>query len=348
MSARTTSLSGARSKTRTPRFRSRGLGALIVIAVLALAACGGNGGTPATGKQAKSERITLYSCANDETVQPVITHFQDAHAGAHVDLFRAPTGELNARVASDIRSGGLRADVIWGCDPLTMQSFVDQGLVGGWVPSDASGIPDRFRTKDYVGAHVLYMVAIHHRGVPSPKTWQDLTNGDYTVALPDPAVAASALGTLGYLAQSPEYGMDFYKKLKSNGAVQVSTPDDVTIGVAQGTYDAGITIATSAYQAKKDGSPIDVVWPEPGAVAIYGPIALVKKSSSSQTAKDFISYVISRKGQRTVAESGSYPAMQDVGGPTIPDNAPVVYPDWAAISKDQKALLREYQKLFGG
>ena len=54
------------------------------------------------------------------------------------------------------------------------------------------------------------------------------------------------------------------------------------------------------------------------------------------------------EGQTTVAESGSYPTMRDVGGPTVPDGAPVVFPDWAAIGQDQDTLLSEYQKLFGG
>lgn len=321
----------------------------MIIGVLALAACGSSeGGGARAAKPATSQQITLYTCASDETVQQVITTFEHAHPGAEVHLFRAPTGELNARVAGDIRSGGLRADVVWACDPLTMQSYVDQHLVGGWVPADASGIPAKFRTPDYVGAHVLYMVAIRHNGTPAAKTWQDLAHGKGRVAIPDPAVAASALGALGYFAQSPDYGMGFYRDLKTNGTVQVSTPDDVTTGVAQGTYDGGMTIATSAYQAKQAGSPVDVDWPQPGAVAIYAPIALARNSSHSQAAKDLISFVVSREGQTVVAKSGSYPAMQEVGGPTVPEGAPVVYPDWVAVARHQHDLLGAYQKLFGG
>jgi iron(III) transport system substrate-binding protein len=75
--------------------------------------------------------ITVYTCVNDTTIQPVIQKFEAGHPGVKVDLFRAPTGQLNARVASDVRSGGLKADVIWACDPLTMQDYVAQGLVGG-------------------------------------------------------------------------------------------------------------------------------------------------------------------------------------------------------------------------
>ena len=111
-------------------------------------------------------------------------------------------------------------------------------------------------------------------------------------------VAASALGALGYFSQADGYGLDFYRKLQQQGAKQVATPDNVTTGVAQGQYKSGITIANSAYLAQSKGSPIEVTWPEPGAVAIYGPIALARHSADSSLAKDFISYVISQDGQQ--------------------------------------------------
>ena len=83
---------------------------------------------------ASPDSLTLYTCLSDESIQPVIAAFGEREDGGQVDLFRAPTGELNARVAADARSGGLRADVIWGCDPLTVQAFVDQdlGSAGGY------------------------------------------------------------------------------------------------------------------------------------------------------------------------------------------------------------------------
>src|SRR3954471_20539640 len=140
---------------RTGRGR-RGRTALSAVLILTLAACGGesSGGEPA-------QSLTLYTCLSDESIQPIITAFEARDDGGQVDLFRAPTGELNARVPADARSGGLKADVIWGCDPLTVQAFVDQDLVGGWTPPDAAAIPAKFRTDDYVGAHVLYMVAVY-------------------------------------------------------------------------------------------------------------------------------------------------------------------------------------------
>jgi iron(III) transport system substrate-binding protein len=318
---------------------------LIFVLALGLlsAGCGGDSGS------GSSSSITVYTCVDDNTIQAVKSAFEDAHPGTDVQVFRAPTGDLNARVASETRSGGLKADVIWACDPLTMQGYVDQGLVGGWTPGGTSGIPPAFQTSDYVGVAVLYLVAIYHDGAPAPKTWSDLTDPRYAdaLAVPDPSVAASALGAVGYFAHAPGYGLRFYSDLKSNGAVQVSTPDDVTTGVAQGVYKAGITIASSAYLAQQDGSPVGVVWPRPGAVAIYGPIALATQSADSTAAKDFISYVVSRAGQTTVAKAGSYPSMRGIPGPTIPAGAPIDFPDWKAIAADKDTLLQDYSHIFG-
>ena len=302
-----------------------------------------------SGSGGGTKAITLYTCVNDETIQPVISAFESDHPGTDVKLFRAPTGDLNARVAGDVRSGGLKADVIWACDPLTMQGYVDQNLVGGWTPKDAADIPDQFRTADYVGAQVLYMLAIYHNGEPAPHSWLDLTGPDYdSLALPDPNIAASALGALGYFNQAPDYGLDFYTTLKDHGAKQVSTPDDVTAGVAQGLYQAGVTIANSAYVAKDGGSPIGIVWPKPGAVAIYGPIALARDTADSALAQDFISYVVSKQGQQVAAKSGSYPTLPGVEGPELPADAPIVFPDWSQITANKDALLRDYQQIFGG
>lgn len=313
--------------------------------MLTLAACGG---TDAAAGPAGS--LTLYTCVSDETVQPVIEAFEAGRDGSRVDLFRAPTGELNARVAADSRSGGLRADVVWGCDPLTVQAFVDQGLVGGWTPPEADAVPAEYRTGDYVGAAVLYLVAVHRTDVPAPRSWADLTGPDHTgaLAVPDPSVAASALGALGWFAADPGHGLDFYRDLRANGAVQVGTPDEVTTGVAQGLYTAGITTANSGYAAVDDGSPVAVVWPEPGAIAVYGPVALASDSADSQVARDFISFVVGEEGQRVLGGAGSYPTRPDVPGPTVPDGAPVVSPDWAAIGEGRAAMLSEYQQVFGG
>jgi hypothetical protein len=49
-----------------------------------------------------------------------------------------------------------------------------------------------------------------------------------------------------------------------------------------------------------------------------------------------------------IGGAGSYPTLPDVAGPEKPKAAPVVYPDWNAVTSQKAALLEDYAKIFGG
>lgn len=295
-----------------------------------------------------SSSMTLYTCASAKVEQAVVAAFEKQHSGAKVNVFRAPTGQLNARIAADSRSGGIKADVIWACDPLTMHGYDKQGLLKAWSPANAAEIPSSERTAHFTGVDVLYMVVAVHKGAPMPVSWADLTKPAYRgrVAIPSPTFAASALGLLGYLSTAPGYGIDFYQRLKSNGAVQVNSPDDVLNGVERGTYLAGVTLANAAYADQKKGSPIEVVWPRPGAVAIYAPIGLTTRSHS-MLAEEFASFVASTAGQRIMAQHGTYVILPGLGGPPRPPGSSTVAPNWPALFATYKSALSNYAAIFG-
>lgn len=317
-----------------------------LVAVALLSGCGDEG-EAGSGEQA----ITLYTCVTDATAKAVIADFTKSRPGSKVELFRAPTGQLNARVAADIRGKGLQADVFWTCDPMTMHGYAEQKLLRPWTPANAAEIPAPYRAEHFAGVDLLYLVAVVRKGQPAPRAWADLAGPAYrgAVALPDPGFAASALGMLGYFAAEPGYGLDYFQRLKANGAVQVKSPDDVLTGVAEGRYKAGFTLANAAYLAQRKGSPVEVVWPRPGAIAIYAPVAVTSKNGGQRAlAEDFASYVASREGQRTIAATQVYSVLPDVEGPPIPAGAPVVAPEWPALWNGTAGLLAQYRTIFGG
>ncbi|MEP6599924.1 MAG: extracellular solute-binding protein [Actinomycetota bacterium] len=303
----------------------------------------------ASGSAARHSTMTLYTCASANVEQAVVSAFEKAHSGTKIDVFRAPTGQLNARIAADARSGGLRPDVIWACDPLTMHGYDEQGLLAPWAPANAAEIPSAYRTPHFVGVDLLYMVLAIHKGLPPPATYAALTARGFkdSVALPNPSFAASALGMLGYFASAPGYGMTYYQQLKSNGAVQVNSPSDALTGVERGTYRAAFTLANAAYLDQKKGSPIEVVWPKPGGIAIYAPIGVTTKKDRSPLATQFASYAASRDGQKLMAGQGTYVPIDGLGGPPIPAGSPIVSPEWSALFAKYKSVLADYVALFG-
>ncbi len=328
--------------------------AIAGLTAITMAACGASPG-PASGTSAPTSgsggsagaSITLYTSVTQETVDAVTAGYQQAHPGSTVTVFRAATGQLNARIAADLRSGGLKADVIWGTDPLSMQAYTDQSLLAPWPLPELTSVPTEYRTPRFWGTRLLYLVMVAKKGLqPVPRTWTDLTNPAYAgkVAIPDPAFAGSAFAALGYFSQTQ--GMDFYSKLRANGAAQVASIPDAVTQVAQGTYSVGITLDSQVRDAVTKGSPVELVWPEPGAIALYSPIAQTTASANPGGAKSFMGYVLSPDGQQRIATTGWQPIVPGIPGPAQPPGAKSVSPDWTALFGHQEELLTNYRSVF--
>jgi iron(III) transport system substrate-binding protein len=326
-----------------PLHRPVGVALLAVISLLTCA-CGAG-----SGSAGDSKTMTLYTSATANVEQAVVSAFEKAHPGKTVNVFRAATGPLNARVAADVRSGGIKADVIWASDPLTMHGYDEQGLLANWAPTNASEIPAAYRTPDFVGVDVLYMVLALHKGVASPATYAQLTSQTYSggVALPSPTFAASALGMLGYFASAPGYGLGFYQQLKNAGAKQFDSPTDTLTAVEQGSYKAAFTLANAAYADQSKGSPITVVWPRPGGIAIYAPIGITTKKDRSPLAAQFASFAASRAGQQAMAAQDTYVTIPGIAGPPIPAGSVTTSPDWNSLFANYKSTLSSYSAIFG-
>lgn len=310
---------------------------LSVFALLAVACGGGDA----------SGSVVVYTSVTQETVDAVIKGFQAAHPGTEVEVFRAPTGEINARLAAERELGQTGADVLWMTDPLSMYTYRADGLLLVWKPEEASALPPELVEDAFWGTRVLHMAVVAGEGV-SINAWSDLMSKDLAVAIPDPGFAGSAFAALGFFARDPAFGLGFYRTLADNGAVQVSSPGDVLTGVAEGRFDAGISLDFSIRTALEKGSPIQRIWPSPGAIAIYSPIAAVAGSGHEDAAKLFIEFTLSQEGQKLIGETGWVPARPGVEGPPRPAGASEVFPDWRKIWSEEAALLEQYRSIFEG
>jgi iron(III) transport system substrate-binding protein len=292
-------------------------------------------------------QVTLYTSVTQDTVDAVLAALAEQQPGLQVEVFRAPTGELDARIASELRSGGLGADVLWVTDPLSLQRYDAEGMLAPLAGEAFEAVPAEYRTDTFVGTRLLNLVMVAGQDVePKPVSWADLADPDYAgrVALPDPSFAGSAFAALGYFAGVDELGLDFYQQLKDNGAVQVASPVDVMTGVAEGRYQVGISLDKIVRDAAAEGSPIELIWPDSGAIAVYSPAAVIGASDDTAAAQSFVEFLVSPEGQEAIASTGWQPIRPDV---EWPDAGPAVAPDWTTLFGSQEELLEGYRAIFG-
>ncbi len=332
-----------------------GRGSALVAALLVLAACGGSGSddadqTPAgsTGGSGKpAGEVTLYTSYNQPEVDALIAAYRDEVPAVTVKVFRAPTGELSARIAAEKRSGGVQGDVLLLSDPLSMQQFAAQDMLRSWRPAEQDAVPAEARSDTFWGVTTSNVVAVHQPGL-EVTDWHDLTGPAFTdaVALPDPNFAGSAFGTLGYFAFDDAFGLDYYRALKDNGAVQVAAPGDVVTGVAEGRFKAGMALDFVARAAIASGSPLEISAPAPGAIRLYGPMAVFQDTDNAKAAESFAGFLLTVPAQKVLAELDRHPIRADV--PATAAEVDEVAPDWPAVFGQQDKLRSEYGAVFDG
>lgn len=296
-----------------------------------------------------SGTVRLYTSVTQDTVDAVLAAYAEAAPDVTVEVFRAPTGELDARIAAELRDGQIGGDVLWGTDPLSVESYASQDLLASWMPPEATSIPDEYQTDTFWGTRLLNMVIVHATGLDNPPTdWGDLTDAAYAegIGIPDPGFAGSAFAALGYFASSDEYGIEYYQSLADNGAVQVQAVAEVLTGVAEGRFVAGMALDKTARDAIAQGSPIEIAWPTSGAIAIYSPVAVFAGAQNLANGQHLANFLLTTAGQEAIASTGWQPIRGDVDGPPIDGDQ--VDPDWSAIFDRQEELLAEYRAIFGG
>jgi len=329
--------------------RRRALALMLAAAVAS--GCSGTAPAPSSEPDAGSPTgtVRLYTSVTQDTVDAVLAAYAEEAPNVTVEVFRAPTGELDARIAAERREGRIRADVLWGSDPLSVQAYAADELLARWSPPEAASVPEEHRSDTFWGTRRLNMVIVHAVDLERPPTdWADLADPALAdgVAIPDPGFAGSAFAMLGYFAATPAYGMDFYERLAANGATQVPAIAEVITGVAEGRFVAGMALDKSLRDAIAQGAPVELAWPASGAVAIASPIAVFAGTQNDAAARHFANFVLTPEGQAAIATTGWQPIRDDVPGPPV-DGAQVT-PDWDELYDRQEQLLEEYRAVFGG
>lgn len=323
---------------------------LVLSVALALAACApGAGDDGAGGDGAETDTaLRLYTTVTEDTVNAVVDAWGE-ESDVEVEVFRAPTAEFNARVAAEQREGRIRADVFWLTEPTSMLQFEDQGLLHAFEPGEAEALPEEMRSDTFWGTRVLNLVIAHRTGhEPAPTDWADLADPALSgeVGVFDPGFAGSGLAVLGYFAQSADYGTAFFDALADNGATQVQSPGEVLTGVAEGRFASGILLDKLLRDAIADGSPVELVWPEGGAIRITSPIAVLAAAGAIDEAETFVDFVLSVEAQESIASTGWQPVRDDVEWPH--QTEPTVEPDYVATFEQQEELLEAWRSAFGG
>lgn len=189
-------------------------------------------------------------------------------------------------------------------------------LVPKFVAADWNSGPTKGMVSDSV------VVIVVRKGNPKHITgWADLVKSGVKIVTPDPASSGSAkwniLAAYTHVTKDGGSDADAQAYLKSFFQHVISKPSsgaNATTTFAQGTGDALISYENEAIAARQKGAAVDYIVPAE-SILIENPAAVTVKAS--QTAKDFLTYVLSKPGQQIFASKGFRPVVANVDPGTV-------------------------------
>ncbi|MDF3291598.1 ABC transporter substrate-binding protein [Streptomyces silvisoli] len=290
---------------------SRGTGATLAAALMAVAVAGcGGKSSAATGSATSGAPVPLVVYSAQGYDKAMTTAFQKA-TGIPTQLVDDSTGPLLARVQAEQASP--KWGVLWvdGDEPFAALDKAGM-LVKGYEPDvtlNAQGKAVVPSDKSYVPTGLTTTAAVVYDATRNPKpptSWQDLLSPAWKgqVGMNDPSVSgptypfvAGVFSQLGGESQ----GEDYYTKLKGNGLHVFQTNGDTLHALQTGQIRIGLIQSSAGIAAGIKNHNLKTAY-LPKVTSLPSVIGIDAKASSKERAeaKRFAAWVLSPQGQQVM------------------------------------------------
>jgi len=297
---------------------------LLLVSVMLLVGVTGCGKTEQT-----KGNIVVYTSEPQDLVTEMLDDFVSKNPGITYELFRSGTGSVTAKIDAEMQAGGTKADVIWLADIGYIYNLDKQGKIEHYTPKAASSINSRFNYNDGMAFEVrqIFNIIAYNTTVNTVKLtdWDDLLDPGISgkFAMANPNYSGGAFTTLMTHVMNPNIGWPLYEGFKNNNIKFEQSNGNLQTKVASGEYAAVSVVDFMALNAKREGSPVEVVWPESGAVMVPTPIAIMStvKEENKAACQALIDYMLTEDAQKFFVSQGYIPVSETVG---VPEGAPQV------------------------
>ena len=321
---------------------------------------GGENAAASDDPRALSARLTMYTSEPEDLAQEMINDFNRSYPNVRIDLFRSGTCVVTSKIAAELETGSTEANMLWFADIGYMKQLDERGLILHYSPEAERQINPEYSYNNGMGHEVrlIYNVIAYNtarvRNNP-PRDWMDLTAPAFRsrVATADPNYSGGAFTALVvHIQNDDKVGWKFYDGMMANDVKMEQSNGNLQTKVSSGEYDAVWMVDFMALNAKREGSPVEVVWPASGAVLVPTPVALVNNLSPDQerAARAFVDHMFKASSQELFSRQGYIPVVPGMPlppGAPAPDRIRTMPFDLEYYLRESSNIRNTYQSKFG-
>jgi iron(III) transport system substrate-binding protein len=306
--------------------------------------------------------LLVYTALEADQIKAYEEAFEAANPDVSIRWVRDSTGIITAKLLAE--KDNPQADVVMGLAATSLMLLQKQGMLMPYAPAGLADIKPLMRDAadrpSWVGMDVwssalcFNTVEAEAKGLPEPKSWEDLTKPEYKgqIVMPNPASSGT-----GYLMVSAwlqlmgeERGWAYMDKLHQNIAFYTHSGSKPCKQAAAGEFAIGLSFEYRANSSKADGAPIDIVLPSEGLGWDMEATGIMNNTKSLDAAKKLADWSASEDANKLYAKNFAVVARPGIAAKLefIPvDIEPLLIKNdfaWAAENRDR--ILTEWSKRY--
>ncbi len=301
----------------------------------------------------RTGKVVAYSAHEDTIIAGMKQLWNEDHPDIELEVIKMGSGDVISRVRAE--SANPQADVIWSIGGEALEQNND--LLEKYTPKDWNMIEDVYKVGTnwlpYTGIMNVFLVNTDMLTEDQyPRTWKDLASdriaGVSTARADQSGSSYMQLANVLAIYGADEEGWGIYRSIMENFFI-ASSSGAVSRLTNDGEVPVAVTLEDNAQRFVLGGGPVEIVYPEDGAIAAPDGIAVIKGAPNPEGAKMFVDWAMSSKAQNfLVQQMGRRPVRKDAstppGLPPMSEINTIEYDfGWSAANRDAFiAQFREY------
>jgi len=268
----------------------------------------------------KEGELVLYTAAFPEVMQDTIKVFNKSFPNIKVRMVRASGGQLITRVQSEAAANKLEADVIDHSDRGQTKSIED--LFADYAPPNAADYDPATLVSPKLWPTITpaWAIAWNPEVIQNPpKTWMDLCKPEFAGGKIGQVIGPSGGTTwTRIMFERQVLGEDYWAKQAATKPKLYPSGAPLSDAVVRGEVAVAPLIYNIVYPKKKEGAPIDAVYPPEGIPIVPYGSGIPKAARHPNAARLWMDWNLSDEGQlASIRDQGNMTALKNP--PLIPD-----------------------------
>jgi len=271
----------------------------------------------------KEGKVVWYTSLALPSAEKVAKLFEAAYPGIKVEVHRTGSQRILQRVMQELQANIKNVDVVHTSDAGHYVLLKEKKLLARHTPAGVERFPAGFKDRDgyYYGLRATVNVIAYNTqkvtAAEAPKTWKDLLDPKWKGRMVTAHPGYSGVIATHVLALVRLHGWEYFQALAKNQLMLVQSAVDPSGVVASGERPVAVNGGEyTFYQSKKQGNPVEIVYPKEGVPLVVSPTAITSFAPHPQAARLFTDFSFTREVQQVMADSeGLYTGHPDVKYP---------------------------------